>query len=356
MRLLMTAGLLALPVSSWAINTEPAGFYAGAGVSQIDFSGKTSEGLKEKPEWSAAELSAGYKHSPFVGVETRLGFGSSPGLMYGGVYYRTESANDTAKTYLLAGFSAATIDSDNGGKDTSLSGFSYGAGVGFPVGSNLNFNLEYRVLLDDGDEDVKLNAFTASVDYRFGDSGLGSFAAPSPDKGFYAGLGVAQIEFDEDSSSEEEVDSSDDEDMEEDDGAPKIKWNAIELIGGYHHNPLAVAEVRIGTTDKEGEEGVDLSLTYASIYYRPTVVIGKAQLYGLLGYSSVRYAFREDLGDGEIDKGSDTSSGISYGAGLQFAATERISAGLEYRILARDKVEQDTETLTALSARVTYRF
>lgn len=354
MRLLVTAGLLALPVSSWAINTEPAGFYAGVGVSQIDFSGKKTVNLKEKPEWTAAELSAGYKHSPFVGVETRLGIGSSPDLMYGGIYYRTESANDTAKTYLLAGFSAATIDSDNGGKDSSLSGFSYGAGVGFPVGSNLNFNLEYRVLLDDGDEDVKLNAFTASVDYRFGDSGVNGFGAPSAERGFYAGLGVAQIEFDEDSASDEEVDSSDEE--EEDGGAPELKWNAVELIGGYYYNPLAAAELRVGTTDKEGEEGVDLSLTYASIYYRPTAVIGKAQLYGLLGYSSVRFAFREDLGDGEVDKGSDTSSGISYGAGLQFAATERISAGIEYRILARDKVEQDTETITALSARVTYRF
>lgn len=354
MRLLMTAGLLALPVSSWAINTEPAGFYAGVGVSQIDYSGKTPASLKEKPEWSVAELSAGYKHSPFVGVETRLGFGSSPGLMYGSVYYRTESANDTAKTYLLAGFSAATVDSDNGGKDTSLSGFSYGAGVGFPVGTNLNFNLEYRVLLDDGDEDAKLNAFTASVDYRFGDSGGYGFGAPSPDKGFYAGLGVAQIEFDEDSSSED-VDSSEEEE-EEDGGAPELKWNAVELIGGYYYNPLAAAELRIGTTDKEGEEGVEVSLTYASIYYRPTAVIGKARLYGLLGYSSVRSTFKEDLGGGEVDKESDTSSGLSYGAGLQVAATDRILVGLEYRILASEKEEQDTLKTTALSANATYRF
>lgn len=371
MRLIMTAGLLALPVSALAINTEPAGFYAGVGLSQVDYSGKTDALLTKKPSWTALELSGGYKHSPYVGLETRLGVGSSPDLLYGGIYYRTESANETAKTYLLVGYSGANIGTDSG-DDVSLSGFSYGAGVGFPIGKNLNFNLEYRALLDDSDQDVSLNAFAASVDYRFDGSGIGfkGFGGSSQyDGGFYAGLGLARIDLSIDGPSweEDEFDSGDEEDGDND--APELEWNAIELIGGYTHSPLATVELRLGTTDNAGEGGVDFTLFYTSIYYRPSVNLGKAKLYGLLGYSAVRSHFQDepDADTGETyPEEIEDYGGISAGVGIDISVAKNIDLGLEYRLLARDEVgaeegedasdAKQTLEFTAISANVSYRF
>lgn len=373
MRVILTAGLLTLPVSALAINvnTEPAGFYAGVGVTQIDYSGKTHTSLNEKPDWTALEFSGGYKHSPFVGVESRIGLGGSPELLYGGLYYRTESANDTAKTYLLMGLAGANIKAKSGG-DLSLAGPSYGAGVGFPVGRNFNFNLEYRVLVDDSDENVNLNAFTASLDYRFSGGTVGKYSS-SPtqpvnpeDRGFYVGLGVAKIDLSIDEPSEED-DLNEDYEDDEDDGGPDLKWNAVELIGGYSHNPLATVEVRLGTTDNAGGDGVDLTLNYASLYYRPSVKFSKVELYGLLGYSSVGLKFDEEsyYDEEELIEGEESTerfSGISAGVGVGVSITDKLSAGLEYRLLARDElkgeVAEDDETwdFTALSANINYRF
>lgn len=370
MRVIIAAGLLTLPVTAWAGNAEPSGFYAGLGAGQINYSGKTHESLNEKPDWTALEIAGGYKHNPFVGFESRIGVGGSPELLYGGLYYRTESANDAAKTYLLVGFAGANIKSKTG-DDLSLVGPSYGAGVGFPVGKRFNFNLEYRVLVDDGDEDVSLNAVTASLDYRFsGFSGGGSSSSSNSqsthpyDRGFYVGLGVAKIDLSIDEPSyEDDLNEYDD----EDDGEPELKWNAVELIGGYSHNSFATAELRLGTTDNAGGDGMDLTLNYASLYYRPSVKFSKIELYGLLGYSSIAMKFDEEsyYDDEELIEGEELTerfSGISVGAGVGVSITENLSAGLEYRLLARDElkgeVAEDDETwdFTAMSANVNYRF
>jgi opacity protein-like surface antigen len=362
MRALLTAGLLTLPITTWAVNTEPAGFYAGVGVSQIDYSGKLPLSLDEKPDWTALELSGGYKHSPFVGVESRLGFAGSPELLYGGVYYRTESANDTAKTYLLLGFAGASIEG-KAGDDVSLSGLSYGAGVGFPVGRNFNLNLEYRMLVDDSDADVNMGAFALSMDYRFsgfrvGASGAQASFTPATDAGFYAGLGVAQIELSEDESYEEdEFDDELDEELDDEDaedGAPDLKWNAVELIGGYRYNSLATVEARFGVSDKDEL----LSFTYASLYYRPSIELSNVQLYGLLGYTSVHTKFEDEPDEetGEVDKESDTISSFSYGAGVNLLIGEQFSVGLEYRLLASDEDDGYSSDLNALAANVHYRF
>ncbi len=98
-------------------------------------------------------------------------------MVYSSIYYRTESSNDTAKTYLLFGYTFGQImlDDTESGEDDSvgLNGFSYGAGVGFPVTPSLNFNLEYRMVLDgdakyDGDsERIEMSGVSVNVDYRF---------------------------------------------------------------------------------------------------------------------------------------------------------------------------------------------
>lgn len=164
---LMAIFLLNLSLNAHTYAASSEGFYAGGGAASIALK-DTGEDLK----WAAVEAVGGYKLNPFVGGEARLGFASdTPDLFYSSLYYRTESVNDIAKTYLLLGYTVGKFD----GEDFSISidGVSYGAGVGFAVTSSLYFNLEYRILMDgtgseDGEDfDVKLKALSFNVDYRF---------------------------------------------------------------------------------------------------------------------------------------------------------------------------------------------
>jgi len=174
MRNWLAAVAMSLPMVAVAGDNATGGFYAGGGVADVKMRFDEGGSL----DWTAVEIVGGYKHSPVVGGEARLGYGSEDGLdlLYNSLYYRTESSNDTAKTYLLLGytFGVLKLDSDPDEDDSvSLNGFSYGVGVGFTVTPRLNFNLEYRMVLDgdakyDGDsENIELSGVSVNVDYRF---------------------------------------------------------------------------------------------------------------------------------------------------------------------------------------------
>lgn len=169
MRNWLAAVALSLPMVAVAGDNIVGGFYAGGGVANVKLRFEEGGSL----DWTTGEVLGGYKHNPFVGGEARLGYGSKDGvdLLYSSVYYRTESANETAKTYLLLGYTLGQLSED--GETADLNGFSYGAGVGFVLTSRLNFNLEYRAILD-GDfdydgykENVELSGVSLNVDYRF---------------------------------------------------------------------------------------------------------------------------------------------------------------------------------------------
>lgn len=174
MRNWLAAVALGLPMVAIAGDNTVGGFYLGGGAADVKMRFEEGGSL----DWTAVEIIGGYKHSPFVGGEARLGYGSENGLdlLYNSLYYRTESSNDTAKTYLLLGYTFGVIglDADSNEDDTvSLNGFSYGAGVGFSITSRLNFNLEYRMIIDgdskyDGySENIELSGVSLNVDYRF---------------------------------------------------------------------------------------------------------------------------------------------------------------------------------------------
>lgn len=174
MRNWLAAVALSLPMVAIAGDNTVGGFYLGGGAADVKMRFEEGGSL----DWTAVEIIGGYKHSPFVGGEARLGYGSENGLdlLYNSLYYRTESSNDTAKTYLLLGYTFGVIglDADSNEDDTvSLNGFSYGAGVGFSITSRLNFNLEYRMIIDgdskyDGySENIELSGVSLNVDYRF---------------------------------------------------------------------------------------------------------------------------------------------------------------------------------------------
>jgi hypothetical protein len=160
--------------SVYADTLSNRGYYLGGGAYNV-------KNNTSSDKWTPAEVFGGYKMSPYVGGEIRIG--TSPGgktkiTNYESLYYRTESANSVGKTYLLAGFSQVNLEASNG--KISVAGPSYGAGVGFIVNDYFNVNLEYKVLVTGSgtltpkdkaqkskDVDMKLESVGLSVDYRF---------------------------------------------------------------------------------------------------------------------------------------------------------------------------------------------
>lgn len=148
-------------------------FYVGGGLTYIDANEVAGEG----GNLTSAELIGGYKYTGYLGGEVRLGTGmrgesfedgvESNIEYYGSVYWRPETANETAKIYGLIGYTSMSMEADAGTVTTSTttSGLSYGGGIGFTFDERWNLNFEYRSIINASD--VELNAFAANVDYRF---------------------------------------------------------------------------------------------------------------------------------------------------------------------------------------------
>lgn len=165
------------------------GFYAGAGASVTMF----DDEVVDVDNAHAFELVGGYKYNAWLGVDLRVGKGISAGESdtyfvgsnemngrlkrevdnYYSVYYKPEVINDEAKLYLLIGYTSMDfseeIDAADGTRVFSVSGSesgaSYGIGVGFIINKQVNFNIEYRTLPDEGSHDPAMAS--ANFDYRF---------------------------------------------------------------------------------------------------------------------------------------------------------------------------------------------
>lgn len=168
MKKILAAALALSAVSAFADTQSKNGFYLGGGISSTN------------NDWNAVdfrpiEFFGGYKQSPFIGGEVRIGAASGTEKItnFESIYYRTESANDVGKTYLLAGYSHVELETTGG--NFSFNGFSYGAGVGFILNDQFNINLEYKVLVDGKDTQagasesrrMMLTSVSATLDYRF---------------------------------------------------------------------------------------------------------------------------------------------------------------------------------------------
>jgi len=176
--LLTTALLAGLSLTAHADNLE--GFYVGGGATRVETNFSTPTGGSTSV--NAVEFLGGYKYSPYIGGEVRVGTGVSESSTVSGtgvpielslshfesVYYRMESANQTAKSYILLGFANVEIEGEDGaGNSESLSesGLSYGAGIGFVLNEFSNLNFEYRVLVDT--DDLEFTSMSVNYDFRF---------------------------------------------------------------------------------------------------------------------------------------------------------------------------------------------
>src|SRR5690554_390964 len=187
MKISMAAIFMMFSVVVLADNNQ--GFYAGAGASVTMF----DDELVDVDNAHAFELVGGYKYNAWLGVDLRVGKGISAGESdtyfvgsnemdgrlkrevdnYYSVYYKPEVINDEAKLYLLIGYTSMDfseeIDAADGTRVSSVSGSesgaSYGIGVGFIINKQVNFNIEYRTLPDEGSHDPAIAS--ANFDYRF---------------------------------------------------------------------------------------------------------------------------------------------------------------------------------------------
>lgn len=178
--LISIAVLMALTTAAQADNRY--GFYAGIGANRIETDIRSTTG--GSAALNAVELFGGYKHSSYIGGELRLGAGVSDtsfsGVvngstaaidlsvpLYQSLYYRVESANQVAKSYLLLGYSSVELESELGSQSSSDTegGLSYGGGISFVINERGNLNFEYRVLVDNSDRE--LTTMGVSYDFRF---------------------------------------------------------------------------------------------------------------------------------------------------------------------------------------------
>lgn len=187
MKISMAAIFMLFSVVVLADNNQ--GFYAGAGASVTMF----DDEVVDVDNAHAFELVGGYKYNAWLGVDLRVGKGISAGESdtyfvgsnemdgrlkrevdnYYSVYYKPEVINDEAKLYLLIGYTSMDfseeIDAADGTRVSSVSGSesgaSYGIGVGFIINKQVNFNIEYRTLPDEGSHDPAMAS--ANFDYRF---------------------------------------------------------------------------------------------------------------------------------------------------------------------------------------------
>jgi opacity protein-like surface antigen len=184
---IIALSLLTLP----ALADNNRGFYVGLGGSVIE---DYQDGVDDLSNIKAAEILGGYKYNSALGVEIRFGKGKTTGTSrfyfddaralqngsvkreigsYSSLYYKPELVNDEAKLYALIGYthvnSSGTVK-DAAGKvvrssDGSVSGFSYGIGVGFVINEHFNVNIEYKNLSDE--ISGKPNLASLNFDYRF---------------------------------------------------------------------------------------------------------------------------------------------------------------------------------------------
>ena len=185
---------LSLMVSSGATADQHRGWFAGGSfvytsVDTANFEG--SFGNEESVELPAFELSGGYKYNAWLGVDVRYGMGMSGRTLsavdetetvdtveyevdgYTAFYWRPEITNNEARLYFLLGQASVDVDSTNKAADGSTvssakiseSGTSYGFGMGWFMKKRMNFNVEYRALVDK--DEVEVDVVTAGIDYRF---------------------------------------------------------------------------------------------------------------------------------------------------------------------------------------------
>jgi opacity protein-like surface antigen len=151
----LSIGLLVLVAVLFSAPAFALGpFYLGANYSMTNVGAK-DVGSVDDFDMDTVTISAGLYLLDFLAVEARAGTGVSDdtvdlikaeiGVLYG-LYARAELPLGMFKPYVIAGYTAADLDSNFGDDDDS--DLSYGAGVDLKFSEHLGLNLEYMLLME----------------------------------------------------------------------------------------------------------------------------------------------------------------------------------------------------------------
>jgi len=193
MKTVWSIGAALVLLASPALADNQRGFYAGIGGAVVTGQARSPYDEAEMP---VVEFSAGYKYNGLLGVEARVGAGlkddrdtssdyfldeqeAQAGLSeiereikhYSAVYYRPEITNQVARLYGLLGYAELETQvvrwqgNTSSEMGESLSGTSFGLGMGWFVSDRLNFNIEYRQLVKT--DDYRFETYSLQWDYRF---------------------------------------------------------------------------------------------------------------------------------------------------------------------------------------------
>lgn len=174
--------LVALATFAVAAQAEEDRFYAGGGVGFWNVSQNGHDNLFNV---SSIEGLAGINVWRMINIEGRLGAGiedsgelatnKQDGTLdtevslksYASLYVKPELKNDIAKLYGLLGVTRLDADSTNAKTDRSLSltGLSFGVGMGFQLSTSSVINIEYRRLVQDSD--YRFSGFSVGFDIAF---------------------------------------------------------------------------------------------------------------------------------------------------------------------------------------------
>lgn len=125
----------------------------------------------------------------------------------------------------------------------------------------------------------------------------------------------------------------------------------LRLKGGYEFTDFLAVEGQVVTPADDEQNTTTHGLTVydvgptVGIFAKPHLPLGPLDLYGLVGYSRTYAAI--DCTTGCYDPDT-TLEGISYGAGLQFYATDKIRISADYMAYFDDDASYDDWWVTPL--------
>jgi opacity protein-like surface antigen len=109
------------------------------------------------------------------------------------------------------------------------------------------------------------------------------------------------------------------------------KGSAVRLRGGAHILDWLDAEFHVALSPQDktysttGASSNKSRTTVSAVFAKPNINVGPVNLYGLVGFASVKVDF-----SGSVVSGTQSEGGAAYGVGVQYPFTGNLSGSIDY--------------------------
>jgi len=106
--------------------------------------------------------------------------------------------------------------------------------------------------------------------------------------------------------------------------APRLRGGAhiLDWLDAEFHFVLPTQDKTYSTTGTSSNKS---RTTVAAVFAKPNVNVGPVNLYGLVGFASVKVDF-----SGSLISGTESEGGVAYGVGVQYPFTSNLSGSIDY--------------------------